>query len=132
MILDFSDYLWGIALLLLIGVIVVCISSMVGLASPATSRAAKLARIADSDRAGDTASHEPPPVMNPWRPGIGIIVSAVLLVLSVTKAVRDREYQSRWIVMAMAAGAGMVWCIGLVSAALRMAQRIGLMYPNMQ
>jgi hypothetical protein len=128
--LDFSDPLWVVALLVLLALVAVCLICTVGLADPATNRAQALQRLAEDDEVTADLKQPAPPVLSPWKPGLGIFLAVVLIVLGFVQAFKDRENQTKWLVMVLGGGAGMVWAIGLVGAALKMAHRIHMMYPG--
>lgn len=126
---DFSDPLWIVTGVVAAALFAVCLVSSVGLASPATSRAEKMQRMADWDDTRGEMPQEPPRVLSPWWPGVGVGLGLILLALSLSGTVRDRENQSRWVLSALAGLVGTVWAISLASAALRMAERIQRLYP---
>lgn len=126
--LDFTEPLWVLAMVMLAVILCVCIVCTIGLAGPATQRATKLKQFSENyDLVGETRPAKPE-VMSPWRPGLAVFVGVWLAGLAFWRAVKDPDDRSKWTVMVIAAGAGMVWGIGLVNAAVRMAERIGEMY----
>jgi len=126
--LDFHEPLWLLAMLVLIAILCVCTVCTIGLAGPATARAAKMQRMADTDDAAGETKETKPEVMSPWRPGLGVFLAGLLIIMAFWQGVKDLDNRSKWMMMVLAAGAGMVWAIGLVNAAIRMAMRIEQMY----
>ena len=127
--LDFTEPLWLLAMLVLAVILCVCVVCTIGLAGPATARAARLQHMANSDDAatGDLRQARPE-VMSPWRPGIALFLAVWLVGLAFWQGIRDPDNRTKWMVMVVAGGGGLVWAIGLVNVSIRMAFRIGQMY----